>query len=83
MTTPNRFCPTCTRWKQPEYFGSRGTGKARDCKACHSARTLRDRQLRQARALAASVTIESTIGPGFPGVDIDRIHHKLGKVSKR
>ena len=69
--TPDRFCPTCQRWKQPHYFGRRGTGLSRDCKPCDSARTIRDRQLRAAR-----------IGPGFPGVDIDAIHHKLGKVRK-
>ena len=68
--TPDRFCPTCQRWKQPNYFYVRGTGRSRDCKPCHIARVIRDRQLRAA----------STIRPGFPGVDIDRIHYKLGKV---
>ena len=80
--TPDRFCPTCQRWKQPHYFGPRGTGLSRDCKACYSARIIRFRQLQKARILAQSATIEATIGPGFPGVDIDRIHHKLGKVRK-
>lgn len=81
--TPDRFCPTCQRWKQPHYFYVRGTGRSRDCKPCHIARVIRDRQLRAARILAESATIEAKIGPGFPGVDIDRIHHKLGKVAKR
>ena len=59
--TPDRFCPTCQRWKQPNYFGRRGTGRTRDCKACGSARVIRDRQLRAARTIAQS----ATFGPAF------------------
>ena len=72
----NRHCPTCSLWKALEYFGRKGTGYSRDCLMCKAKRKERtSRILRRAGCEAVDPPLQT-----FPGVDIDRIHYKLGKV---
>ena len=80
MTT-NRHCPTCSLWKGLEYFGRKGTCYSRDCLMCKAKREKHWREERISRTLRAA-GCEAVDPPlqTFPGVDIDRIHYKLGKV---
>ena len=67
--SPDRYCPTGHHWLPETSFDLLSRGRlSRDCKRCTEARARRER----AKALE---------GKPFLGVDIDRIHYKLGKVN--
>lgn len=83
----DRFCPTCNRFKNVESFPLLGFGlRARDCFACHEKRVQRASALAVAPApvMATVPQRHYAMRPSreFPGVDIDRIHRKLGAVRK-
>lgn len=65
----DRFCPTGHHWLPETSFELLTRGRlARDCKRCTEARARHKR-------------IDAMKGKPFLGLDIDRIHYKLGKVN--
>lgn len=71
-STTERYCPTGNHFRPLRAFRVRGGKLARDCTGCEAARRV-DQAKRQAAGLP----------PTFDGVDIDRIHYKLGAVAGR
>lgn len=66
---PDRYCPTGHHWLSEANFELLPRGRlARDCKRCAAARARHER-------------IDAMKGKPFLGVDMDRIHYKLGKVN--
>lgn len=70
MSTPQRWCPTGNHFRPLGAFRVAAGKRARDCARCEAKRAAHAR--RQAAELPAT----------FEGVDIDRIHYKLGAIAR-
>lgn len=71
-----RYCPTGNHMRSEVFFAGSKSGRLhRDCIDCEVARANGNKTNASGRIIRAE-------NPRFPGVDIDRIHYKLGAVRK-